>query len=239
MAKVNQKKDLPQWFKIENYDNCSSLDAIDWFVHLKDRQRVYSLITGEDYAPEMRALANSWHSPEETNKNMAALGKNYAETLRKNPLTALFPVHDLMYELAESLPVRDPTQVAPIEREFFKELMIDMRHPNNTLEKAFSIWLKRLRGDQPKVKKSKAMYARWTEYGVLPYLDLKIWAQETKTHIPDRVMCMAINKVDGGVEQLRDTIAPLAERLLHDLGTLAKSAAIEASEKKITSTPRR
>jgi len=57
----------------------------------------------------------------------------------------------------------------------------------------------------------------WVLYGVLPYLDLKIWEREMNASIPNRVMADAIYQSGvGGEETVRKTTAPLVEHLLSE-----------------------
>jgi hypothetical protein len=129
---------------------------------------------------------------------------------------ALLPVNIDFYE------PRVP--VAPI-------IQVDLGASDSVLKDAFAIWLKTERGSRQvsATKRSKPLYDRWARYGLLPYLDLLIWAMETDTHIPDRVMSAAISCYDAGEANLRKTLAPLAASLMRDLSGLRALAAVEAA----------
>lgn len=83
----------------------------------------------------------------------------------------------------------------------------------------------RTMNESPKIR-----YEHWVEYGVLPYLDLKIWEQETGKHIVNSVKTRAIFKKGGGDEEvIRKTTSKLASeaQLLGD-ENLKELAAIAA-----------
>ena len=83
------------------------------------------------------------------------------------------------------------------------------------------MWLKEVRANQQtKAKRQKPSHTNWARYGLLPYLDLLIWAMETDTNIPDRVMSAAVSKYDAGEANLRKTLVPLAADLMASLSTL-------------------
>ena len=110
--------------------------------------------------------------------------------------------------------------------------MVDLSATDAILKEAFSSWLKSARAAEKEnsaTTRNKPAYDRWGRYGLLPYLDLQIWALENGTHIPDRVMSAAISHYDAGEANLRKTLAPLAAGLMQDLSALHALAAIEAS----------
>ncbi|WP_417788164.1 DUF6387 family protein [Stutzerimonas xanthomarina] len=105
-------------------------------------------------------------------------------------------------------------------------VVVDLNATDAFLKQAFSVWLKKAREEQ-KEKPARLHYDRWARYGVLPYLDLRIWSLETGYHIPDRVMSAAISQYDAGEANLRKTIAPLADGLMFNLEALQSLAAYE------------
>lgn len=130
-------------------------------------------------------------------------------------------VDDHIFELTT---YRSPQWRVPI-------LRINLGAPDAVLKESFALWLKRAREKHPPIfpKSHKPAYDRWTRYGLLPYLDLAIWAIETESHIPDRVMAAAIMpRRDAGESNLRKTIKPLAAELMYDLSELRAIAAHEA-----------
>ena len=116
-------------------------------------------------------------------------------------------------------------------------LNVDLRLPNAVLIANFEKFLKTLRketGTHLDAKKYyKPDYRDWCKFGVLPYLDLKIWEKETNTIIPNRVMATAIyTTTESGEETVRKTTKALAESLITEekLNELATYAALEISE---------
>lgn len=77
-------------------------------------------------------------------------------------------------------------------------------------------------------------FSDWVRFGVLPYLDLVIWQQETGVKITNRVMANTIFPPgEGGEEVVRKTTAKLVDDLLtlKHLETLAAIAAYELAER--------
>jgi hypothetical protein len=122
-----------------------------------------------------------------------------------------------------------------LERSNRAAILVNLDTSNADLKLAFSAWLKEARADQQSAaKRNKPSYNRWARYGLLPYLDLRIWEMETGNEIPDRVVCRAISDVknsDAGEENIRKTLTPLAAELMRDLSALQALAAIETSGK--------
>jgi hypothetical protein len=103
----------------------------------------------------------------------------------------------------------------------FKRLLEELRSPSQQGGIAIENW-------------RKPDYQGWIRFGVLPYLDLHIWKQETGNKIPNRVMADAIFLPgEGGEEVVRKTTAKLADELLtlKHLETLAAVAAHEIAER--------
>ena len=126
------------------------------------------------------------------------------------------------------------TALGSIDRPVFATAKIALDMPDTLLFEAFKVWLAEVRKSHPQTtaaKYHKPTYKRWSRYGVLPYLDLKIWAQDKDIHIPDRVLSAAVSEYDAGEVNLRKTVAPLADRLMIDLSDLRSLAAIEAAER--------
>ena len=80
----------------------------------------------------------------------------------------------------------------------------------------------------------KPDFNTWYRTGVLPYLDLTLWASRLNINIPYRVMADAIYpNGDYGEETIRKTTAPLAGTLISEtaLDSLANYAALTIVEK--------
>lgn len=121
-----------------------------------------------------------------------------------------------------------------IDRERFAAVRIDLDAPDAIILESFTLQLAEMRAlkGQPYEKKFyRPNFQRWARYGILPYIDLLIWAKETESHIPDRVMSAAISVYDAGESNIRKTIAPLAESLIADASELRALAEIEAAKR--------
>jgi len=98
---------------------------------------------------------------------------------------------------------------------------VNLDFSDDILIDQFKKWLSAIRMEvnihtKPKAIKQSDLNL-WTLYGVLPYLDLKIWERETTLSIPNRVMADAIYSTGvGGEETVRKTTAPLVEHLLSE-----------------------
>lgn len=80
----------------------------------------------------------------------------------------------------------------------------------------------------------KPDFSSWITFGVLPFLDLRIWARMADVQIPNRVMADAIFKPgEGGEEVVRKTTTKLADDLVKSshLTMLASLAAYEIAER--------
>lgn len=115
-------------------------------------------------------------------------------------------------------------------------VQIDLSAPNTVLREAFNEWLEEARAWANQRKPSKPFYYRWTEYGVLPYLDLLIWSKETGNHISYEAMAEFItpqksNKEGRDVGNFRTTTKKHAEDQMRDLSRLESLAAIEEAGK--------
>jgi len=98
---------------------------------------------------------------------------------------------------------------------------VNLDYSDDILIEQFKKWLSAIRVELDTRTKSKAIKQAdlnsWALYGVLPYLDLKIWERETNLSIPNRVMADAIYlRGVGGEETVRKTTTPLVEQLLSD-----------------------
>lgn len=114
-------------------------------------------------------------------------------------------------------------------------IMVELSAPDAVLKEAFSAWLNEAREaatGSSAPSRNKLAYGRWGRYGLLPYLDLQLWEIETGNQIPDRVMSAALsrNGHDAGENFIRQTLAPLANKLMQDLSALNALAAVEAAE---------
>lgn len=118
-------------------------------------------------------------------------------------------------------------------------ISVNLMLPDSLLLEQFKLLLQERRTAQAKSgldwpAMRKPDYESWVRFGVLPYLDLTIWAHETGVSIPNRVMADAIFPVgEGGEEVVRKTTAKLADELMtrKRLEILASLAAHEIAER--------
>jgi len=110
-------------------------------------------------------------------------------------------------------------------------LFVDLNAPDSLLVAEFKDWLATARPTMCKDKPDRrALYGRWGKYGLLPYLDLMIWAVAEDANIIDKVMAQAISKHHNmGEENVRKTVAPLAERLFQLINELQTAMTMEWS----------
>lgn len=110
--------------------------------------------------------------------------------------------------------------------------LVDLNASDSVLKNAFSLWLKEARqSEATALPKQSRLYKSWANYGLLPFLDLRIWSMEKRAHIPGHIMSRAVSgpSFDRGVENLRKTLVPIAISLMRDLSELQALAAIEVA----------
>lgn len=229
MVKIKRTKDLPEWFDLEKYRACKSFSAVEWYARLRERKHVAAMLFDESYAAMMQEIVDPDGSTERFKRALREFSAPMLAAMRAAPLAEVFSTKLALSELSHSVPIRSADKVSPGEIPHFSPVMIDLRASDAALKDAFSAWLTKARSAQPQIAKPKALYDRWADYGVLPYLDLSIWAWEVDAHIPDRVMSAAISRDDVGETNLRKTIKPLALGLLADLSALEEVASIDAA----------
>jgi hypothetical protein len=98
-------------------------------------------------------------------------------------------------------------------------VMVNLDLPDSILLDSFKQWLVDARQNiQPEYtdkKYRKPDFVSWAQMGILPWLDLTIWAKQEGVSIPNRVMADAIFKPgEGGEEAVRKTTAPTALRMI-------------------------
>lgn len=272
MAKIDQVKGLPKWFKLDNYKGAKQFDkASDWLERLRIRKhildfllafddrttddpvamRAYMLKLLEGANAELKALRAA-PLDLDSGSSWASIAGDYSIAPYPSPVRSLtFPDLVNQYrqdyqevengDCAEGQVNRwglicsgslEPTPkdlvnvpIGKVHRTS-EALLIDMRATDAVLRKSFDTWLKNVRGNQ--IRRKEPAYKHWARYGLLPYLDLKIWEVETGHHIPGRVMSEAISKKDDDDgSSLRKTVIPLAGGLMHDLSDLIALAASE------------
>ena len=127
----------------------------------------------------------------------------------------LYESHSCRYDKS----LRDTTESRTPWGETAVTVQIDL--PDAVLIEDFKNWLSHIKKKRtaPAVEKRyrRADFESWVAYGVLPFLDLLIWAKEKNVCIPNRVMADAVFQPwERDAETIRKTIAPLAMRLISE-----------------------
>lgn len=112
---------------------------------------------------------------------------------------------------------------------------VDLRIPTAQLLKAFKTAVSQAKDSKQLSLKTKKYYKPnlndLTRYGVLPYLDLRIWEMETGNSITDPLMALAVTR-HRNEAHLRTSTKIWARKLMDgDLGPLREQAAAEAAER--------
>ncbi len=124
-------------------------------------------------------------------------------------------------------------------------MVVNLDLPDSILMENFKQYLVTLREKTRTYCSVKKPYRRrafddWRRFGVLPFLDLRIWKREADVTIPNRVIADAIFPPgEGGEETVRKTTAPLVEKLLRSLHLLQAQAAQEILEREAARNPER
>jgi hypothetical protein len=105
----------------------------------------------------------------------------------------------------------------------YMPIMIDLGFPNHLLAKHFKRHIQQLRhtskAESKESGKKSPNLKTWGRIGILPCMDLLLWAEEERSRIPDSLMANALApEGDLDEEQVRKTIRPLAMALLRPLG---------------------
>ena len=113
-------------------------------------------------------------------------------------------------------------------------IVVDLNAPDSLLVNSFKYWLSSQRASPPAeaITPRKPAFSWWGKYGLLPYIDLLVWSDETGIHIPDRVMAEAISKFTSGEDRLRKTLKPIAadlNKLIEGLSELAATERVSSS----------
>lgn len=119
-------------------------------------------------------------------------------------------------------------------------VIVDLNFPDKILIENFKLHLAARRAESNTEHLSRhgrqCNFLDWIHYGVLPYLDLKLWELENDIKIPHRVIADAIYpRGEGGEETVRKTTIPLATYLSENIPPqLFAHAATELAEQNNT-----
>lgn len=168
-----------------------------------------------------------------TERNIDEPNRDYARNF-----FAQFDQNDWLDDLPIEFPCKDwidePVDAISSSYGFHVNARVNLMVPDKLLVEQFKLMLAELRRSGVFVENyAKFDFSGWIRFGILPYLDLKIWEKEAGIKIPNRVMADAIFPPgEGGEEVVRKTTEKLAKQLLtlKNLETLASLAAQEIAE---------
>ena len=131
----------------------------------------------------------------------------------------------------------------PVEMEFYGEsrkpsaiIQVDLGATNKVLRQAFNAWLSQVRDEEREAQergagdKNNTLYQNWARFGLLPYLDLKMWMMETGNQIPNQILLTALAKYPISESNFAKSAIGAANRLMADLTQLKALAAVEAGQ---------
>lgn len=238
LKRITKLDEIPPWFDLENYKECSSLDDIQW----------HSILGLRKWSFTRRGL--QYHCAETNQESLNYFIESMKEPLRfkKPSMTIVEAVQaptfseldyfmDLQKDIEEDQSFGFPPRRVPIFINLVssdKMLMREFQKLLSTLRPNYESALKGIYGiDQKEARTRRYNTEVWGDYGLLPYIDLRIWEHITNHHISWEVISEAIVSKDiGSVDQTRQTIHKLAEELVfsgHGLATLERSIAASDS----------
>lgn len=253
MAKIDRVEDLPEWFDLQKYRGCELFGAAQWFRNLEDRAVIWDCIEmGQRYGitallpQEIEWLPQLLKGLRESPIQIEAVrGSKPIRAMQYDDIAHKFyddgkteNLRDCWKEItADPLCAEHRCRwspVGPITTLFQSgyPIMVDLRATDSVLTAAFSEWLKDCRAKQPSnaSKRERPAYKDWARYGLLPYLDLTIWAKESGHLISHHLMAEAVGYRKGG-DSFRKTVPKLASALMYSLAELEALASMEnASE---------
>lgn len=131
----------------------------------------------------------------------------------------------------------------PVEMEFYGEnrkptalIQVDLGATNKVLRQAFKAWLDNVRSEEREAlergsgDKNNTLYQNWARFGLLPYLDLKMWMMETGNQIPIQILLTGLAKYPISESNFAKSAISAANRLMADLTQLKALAAVESGQ---------
>jgi hypothetical protein len=251
LTKVTQVKEKATWFSLENYRECKSFSAADWLLNLWMRSEPWHYyVTPEQ--PQLleigliTSMLDHLRDTPITRANAVPLAKpvrslcfsDLAERIlsdKRQPAAVKIWDEVMSYGGGESRELRAPVNTITTMFDSGHPALVDLCAPDSVLVDAFKAWLKDVRVTQSAVAESKRglpaykKYKKWASYGLLPYMDLVIWSKEKGLEITHETMTAIVVPFAEAIgnTRIRDTVAPLAERLMADLSELQALAAME------------
>jgi hypothetical protein len=245
MAKIEHHEAFPNSFDLTRYQPAESFKAAEWYEQLAVRRYLWEL-SGKPLEQFISLAAQQIQFLGENPLEAAAELRRYAkltiQELTPEKLAARPFTHT---DLALLLPLIDPINFSgkkahePIFLPDFyqhgnhpKDVLIrlDLTRPIAEVLAAIEAQLTGLSAaiDQQPRQLSKPLYERWPRYGLLAYLDLKLWERVTGNHIPRRLLADALAPLGTDEDRIKRTVAPLAESLMNNLSALQHRVMLES-----------
>lgn len=263
--KVKNVSDLPEWFDLEKYRGCARFGPVEWWACLKERARVWAVVeclppgapaSIRETLTSMRArpLAAASRTAgiiDVLAPRPAVRPATWADLGRAARIDRLADSEQVPAWRALAADIQSSNDATPTEGVLMipgwldKEsdaavAIVNLSASDSVLKDAFEAWLAQARAATGCTAKTRNRpnTGNWADYGLLPFIDLQIWCDDTGAHIPRRIMRDAIHpqcarpgcprcEDDGWI---RDTVTPLARALMRDLSQL-RSLAAENVEK--------
>lgn len=202
--RIKDKSDLPDWFKIENYDNANELTLTDWFNELAFRAEFYSMplnneldipvLYYEDKNNPLKDVSrkrffgtsfendDSFYEVKQVMRNNKGYVKEFEGDLIFTGLVSQvkdYPRNNIgMIE----------TQI-PLVHDLKKDFVVNLLCPDAVILEHFKVWLKnersigceepyygQLKNTKTIAKITEAKTQSWVRFGLLPFLDLHQWS---------------------------------------------------------------
>ncbi len=249
MAKIETLAQLPEWFRLEKYRECESFNAARWVNNLETRSVIldcFGVMENHRLPMELYPQIHEWLP--------AVLEALRRSPIEEGACRHSMPIRPLIFQdlawqaqhdrgderrtcLWEHVAAGNydnwalEARVGTITRLFDSAypVMVDLQASDPVLIEAFADWLRTARAELPSgtSKRERPAYKDWGRYGLLPYLDLFIWAKETGNQISHHLMAEAVGYRKGG-DSFRKTVPKLAAELMNSLAELEALASIEA-----------
>ncbi len=248
MAKqIKHFSELPDWFKLEKYDQARNLNTVQWIEQLSLRAYLFDAHP-DNFKKLIESIRNEpicdIHSCKAISEifGLDAIDSSKDEVptfsgVRHLTLDDMISLKFFLNKKAKKVMELDVREIPKkkISKAFLKtpcyELLdksfentglihVKLELPDATLIEHFKQFLAEQRARINSTERSRLpSFKEWCRLGVLPYLDLKIWELKKGVNIPNRVMADAIYRLgEGGEETVRKTTAPLAEFLISNRG---------------------
>jgi hypothetical protein len=255
--RINRVSDLPEWYALEKYQAASRLGSLGWYWQLAARIEIQKLVMYYDEFSKFpdnenirQLFAISKDLLDEIRRRpiFDAMAPEVAQRFigQNLPLPIGSGVRyfrdDLDSHLSElqgshlqPSPTLDMAVALTLSNQIALTVSLDV--PEKLLIENFIALIReakaaRANDETPPTRFRKPDFTEWVRLGVLPYLDLTMWAQQEKVTIPNRVMADALFPGgEAGEEVVRKTTEKLAGQLLNSdiLNTLAVSHTIEST----------